>query len=306
MQQYTYLWNVLLENNCWWLYTNIHIPEQVQFDDGDMVEDIGECKRGREINIFSELEYFSRTKTMPPGRKSQPPVSRPRNHTIKRYSPAKLFQKRCNSCSRCQLEDCGKCETCRRRPKDTSSQEMEICLRKVRHTLTSLRVLPYRPISLAGKHETTIDLTDTVLSLFRCASVFLQQKKHKEQLGWNLDGILFFVKEKANNRWTHMTAFASFLHKDKHSNPSKRFWLILGDAGRIGKAFKTPFIDKLGRCSFGWMILILWWVKGIVTIGQMSTAIPIAFAARSQNVRGIIWTILFINLLSHLTTNFES
>lgn len=68
---------------------------------------------------------------MPPGRKSQPPVSRPRNHTIKRYSPAKLFQKRCNSCSRCQLEDCGKCETCRRRPKDTSSQEMEICLRKM-------------------------------------------------------------------------------------------------------------------------------------------------------------------------------
>ena len=48
---------------------------------------------------------------------------------LRSYTPAELFQKRCDSCSQCRLDDCGRCESCRHNKDQTGFRE--VCLRKV-------------------------------------------------------------------------------------------------------------------------------------------------------------------------------
>ena len=108
----------------------------MEFDDGDIMNVTEDRKKGR--NVYTESEYWESTKTMPPPAPSRilqrlsvdPPcliIDATNN------SPAELFQKKCNTCSMCQLENCGRCDTCRRRELKSNDTTLmkEICLRKV-------------------------------------------------------------------------------------------------------------------------------------------------------------------------------
>jgi len=126
---------VMMDNN-----TTSKSPRYtVEFDDGDIIQNIGEWTKGNILNMYTEAEYHEGTGIMPPpipshfqkrrdayyqqGSKDDAPVIV--------YSPAMLFQKRCNKCSLCQSENCGRCETCRSRDSATSPLDMEVCLRKM-------------------------------------------------------------------------------------------------------------------------------------------------------------------------------
>lgn len=95
----------------------------VQLDDGDVTEIKDDCENEIEQNIFTETEYKKIAG-------KDPPKKRRKMSTFRTLTSQEIFNLRCNACSYCEMDSCGKCSWCKKSEKKSSGTNY-VCLQNV-------------------------------------------------------------------------------------------------------------------------------------------------------------------------------
>ena len=101
----------------------------VQFDDGDFLDHVADTSDDEPSgNIYTEYGFYQSSKKFPPKRPPSSLATVPKK--IVSYTPAELYQKRCNNCRTCTQKECSRCDSCINN-RDGLAESTECCLRNV-------------------------------------------------------------------------------------------------------------------------------------------------------------------------------